>query len=147
MLYITDWSAFTLNARGREECHSFKSCKSQTKEAVNRKKMVNVSSQIVKADQRDAKQFVQRSTRPSLGTASWPPVNWENGSATFRSGWRQVSPDRPAEPHTHTYLRPVQAKVRMLDNKFNSKITLKGKHTLKSLTVTLKRHRLQWSHS
>lgn len=61
MFYIIDWSAFNLNARGRKECYSFKSCKSQRlRKGVNRKKMVTVSSLAVKADQRPGVQFVQR---------------------------------------------------------------------------------------
>jgi hypothetical protein len=63
MFYITDWSAFNLNARGRKECYSFKSCKSQRlRKQANRKKTVNVSSLAVKVDQRHGVQFVQRNT-------------------------------------------------------------------------------------
>lgn len=62
MFYITDWSAFSLNARGRKECCSLKSCKSQRmRKWANRKRTVNVSSLAVKADQRHGLQFVQRS--------------------------------------------------------------------------------------
>lgn len=138
LFYIIQWSAFNLNARGRKECYSFKSCKSQRlRKQKNRKKIVNVWSLAVKANQRHGEQFVQRNTPALIFHCLKVTNKLVDCQSHFIRHHLRLRTDYEAGQSQETYGFSVLTfrnwiKSRTFHNKLISGISLKWKITIKT---------------